>query len=102
MLARSLDGSRGAGHQGFDFLDVERFGEIVEGAEFHGLDGVFHGRLAGDDGHEQVGMRGKLISKEGQPIVARQIDVHQGEIHRFFFQQPGCLLRRFREMEVVP
>ncbi len=66
----------GAAHQVQDLFVLEGFGNVVEGAHTHGLDGRFNRRVGGDDHHRQVLIEGLDF---GENLEPRAIGKHQIE-----------------------
>ncbi len=91
----------GALDERFDLVDVEGLDQVIERPQLHGGDGVLHGALAGDDGHQQIGEAALLPLQKGPAVVPRQVNIHQGEVDGLVFHEQHRLFRAGGEMQLV-
>ena len=80
------------------FVEVERFGDVVVGAKLHGLDGGLHRGKAGH--HDGDRFRPPLLdlAQDLQTIAARQSQVEQNHIDVRRIQNAAGLIPRFRQL----
>ena len=75
---------QGAFDQQQYFIEVERLGNIIEGAVLHCADGIAHGVLRGHDNHRGINAVVFKFLEQLQAVDIRQLDVHQRDIEMTF------------------
>jgi hypothetical protein len=71
---------RGAAQDDFDLGQLERLGEVIVGAEFHGLDGRRDVRVAREDHHFYGGVGFADSTECLQPPDPRHLEVQQNDV----------------------
>ncbi len=72
----------GAAHQGHRFIDVERFGQVLEGAALVGVDRAVEIRVGGHDDDGQIGLTAVDLLQQTQAVDARHPDIGEDHIGR--------------------
>ena len=89
-ITTQLAAVHGALDEHQDFIEIERFGDVIEGAVFHRTDGVAHGILRRHQDHRGVDAVFLELFEQFQTIDVRKLDVHQRNVEMAVGNKPTC------------
>ncbi len=75
-------------HEDVDFVEVERFGDVIEGASPHRLDGVLHRGLGSHDDDRCAPAFGLDLVERLKPAHPGHADIHEHD-RNVVFLEPG-------------
>jgi hypothetical protein len=79
-ITGELAAIHGAFDQDQNLVEIERLGDVIEGAAFHRADGIAHGALRGHNNHRRVDAFVFALLEHSQSINVRQFYVQKRDI----------------------
>ncbi len=91
---------QGAGDQGAQDMQINGFGNEIEGTGLEGIDGGFHIAMRGDDGHGQLRRLMLDMPDQINAVAVGQPHISQAQVKRMFSQQSAAFPECGRTVDI--